>query len=120
MRVKGGPKTRARRKRVLKKASGYYGKRKNLFAVAKETVERGLAFSFRGRKERKRQYRGLWIARINAAARPLELSYSRLIHGLDLAGVEIDRRVLADLALNDPQGFAAVADVAKQALAKAA
>ena len=119
MRVKGGPKTRHRRKRILKRASGNYGARRKLFAVAKETVERGLAYAFAGRKQRKRQFRRLWIARINAAARPLELSYSRLIHGLDLAGVSIDRRVLADLALNDPAGFQAVAEVAKRALASA-
>lgn len=116
-RVKGGPKTRRRRKRILKQAKGFWGARRKLYAVARETVDRSLAYAYEGRKQRKRQFRQLWIARINAAARPLGLSYSRLVHGLSLAKVELDRRVLADLALNDPKGFAAVAEVAKQAAA---
>jgi len=116
-RVKGGSKTRARRKRVLKQAQGFFGARRKLYAVARETVDRGLAYAFEGRKQRKRQYRQLWITRINAAARIHDLSYSRLMDGLQKAGIELDRRVLADLAYGEPKGFAAVADLAKQALA---
>ncbi|HSI03343.1 MAG: 50S ribosomal protein L20 [Myxococcota bacterium] len=116
-RTKGGFKTRQRRKRVLKRAKGYYGARRKLFAVAKETVDRALAYAFSGRKEKKRQYRRLWITRINAAVRPLEMSYSRLINGLAKAGIQLDRRVLADLAVHDPKGFEAVAKKAKAALA---
>ena len=115
-RVKGGPKTRIRRKRVLKRAKGFFGARRKLYAVAKETVDRALAFAYQGRKQKKRQFRRLWISRINAAVRPLGLSYSRFVNGLDKANVEIDRRVLADLAVNDPKGFEAVANVAKQAV----
>ncbi len=115
-RTKGGFKTRQRRKKVLKKAKGYWGARHRLYASAKETLDRAMNFAFAGRKQRKRQYRGLWIARINAGVRPLELSYSRLIAGLKQARVELDRRVLADLAASDPSAFAAVAQVAKQAL----
>lgn len=116
-RVKGGPKTHWRRKRVLNRAKGFYGARRKLYGVARETVDRALAFAFAGRKQKKRQYRSLWIARINAAVRPAGLSYSRFINGLSRAGVEIDRRVLADLAIHDPKGFEAVANKAKQALA---
>jgi len=101
---------------VLKQAKGYWGARRKLYGVAKETVDRALAFAFAGRKQKKRQYRGLWVARLNAGVRPLELSYSRFIHGLHKAKVELDRRVLADLAQHDPQAFAAVAEVARQAL----
>lgn len=115
-RTKGGSKTRQRRKRVLGRAKGYYGARRKLFAVAKETVDRALAYAFSGRKEKKRQYRSLWITRINAAVRPLEMSYSRFIHGLQKAGIQLDRRVLADLAVHDPKAFAAVAAQAKAAL----
>ncbi len=114
-RVKGGPKTRWRRKRILKQAKGYFGARRKLYAVAKETVDRALAFAFVGRKQKKRQYRRLWITRINAAVRPHGMSYSRLIDGLNKAGVELDRRVLADLAIHDPSAFEAVTQVAKQA-----
>ncbi len=116
-RTKGGFKTRQRRKRVLGRAKGYYGARRKLFAIAKETVDRALAYAFSGRKEKKRQYRRLWITRINAAVRPLEMSYSRLINGLAKAGITLDRRVLADLAVHDPKGFEAVAKKAKAALA---
>lgn len=115
-RTKGGYKTRRRRKRVLKQAKGFWGARRKLYAVAKETVDRALVFAYEGRKQRKRQFRSLWIARINAAVRPLNLSYSRFISGLDRAGVELDRRVLADLAVRDPSTFAKVAEVAKQSL----
>lgn len=114
-RTKGGFKTRQRRKRVLARAKGYYGARRKLYAVANETVNRALAYAFSGRKERKRQYRSLWIARINAAVRPLGLSYSRFINGLSKAGIQLDRRALADLAIHDTAAFAAVADKAKAA-----
>jgi len=115
-RVKGGSKTRQRRKRVLKQAQGYFGARRKLYAVAKETVDRALAYAFAGRKQKKRQYRSLWISRINAAVRPHELSYSRFMQGLSKANVELDRRVLADLAITDPKGFEAVVNTAKAAL----
>ena len=115
-RAKGGFKTRQRRKRVIKRASGYYSARRKLYAVAKETVDRALQYAYIGRKLKKRNFRALWIQRINAAARPLGLSYSRLMHGLSAAGVELDRRVLADLAASDPAGFEAVVDVAKKQL----
>lgn len=115
-RTKGGPKTRWRRKRILKRAKGYFGARRKLFAVAKETVDRALAYAFAGRKQKKRQYRKLWITRINAAVRPLDLSYSRFINGLKRAKIDLDRRVLADMALRDPASFESVAKLAKQAL----
>jgi large subunit ribosomal protein L20 len=115
-RTKGGPKTRWRRKRVLKRAKGYYGARRKLFAPAKETVDRALAYAFSGRKQKKRQYRRIWVVRLNAAVRPLSLSYSRFINGLKRAHIEIDRRVLADIAMRDPETFKAVADAAKKAL----
>ena len=114
-RVKGGPKTRWRRKRVLKQAKGYWGARRKLYAVAKETVDRALAYAFEGRKQKKRAFRSLWVTRINAAVRPFDLSYSRFMHGLSTAGVELDRKVLADLAMNDPKGFETVVQVAKAA-----
>ena len=113
-RTKGGPKTRHRRKRVLKRAKGFWGARRKLYAVARETVDRALAYAFAGRKQRKRQFRSLWITRINAALRPLGISYSRFIGGLSSAGVELDRRVLADLALHDPTAFEAVVGLAKE------
>jgi large subunit ribosomal protein L20 len=113
-RTKGGSKTRLRRKRILKQAKGYWGARHRLFAVAKETVDRAMAYAFAGRKQKKRTYRRMWIVRINAALRPLEMSYSRFMHGLKKAGVELDRRALADMAVNQPSAFAAVAGVAKQ------
>ncbi len=114
-RTKGGFAPRRRKKAVLKKAKGFYGKRKNLYAVAKETVDRAQAFAFMGRKEKKRDYRALWIVRIGAAVRPHGMSYSRFISGLSRAGIELDRRVLADLALHDAAAFGAVVDAAKQA-----
>lgn len=117
MRVKGGPKTRARRKRVLDRAKGFYGGRRKNFREAKSNVDRALAYAYVGRKLKKRNYRSLWISRINAAVRPHEISYSRFMSGLRLAGVEMDRRVLANLALHDPAGFEAVVGVAKKALA---
>ena len=115
-RTKGGFRTRHRRKRVLKRAKGYWGARRKLYAVAKETVDRAMAFAFEGRKQKKRTFRSLWVTRINAAVRPHDLSYSRLMAGLKKANVELDRKVLADIAVNDPSAFEAVANVAKQAL----
>jgi large subunit ribosomal protein L20 len=116
-RTKGGYKTRQRRNRILKMAQGYWGARRKFYAVARETVDRALAYAFTGRKLKKRQFRALWIQRINAAVRPQGLNYSRFIHGLDKAGVELDRRALADLAATQPAAFCAVVDVAKAQLA---
>ena len=116
-RVKGAMKTRARHKKILKLAKGYRGARSNQYRVAKQSVMRALASSYAGRKERKRQMRQLWIARINAAARMNGLSYSKLMHGLKVAGVDMNRKMLAEMAVNDAAGFAAVAEVAKKALA---
>jgi large subunit ribosomal protein L20 len=112
-RTKGGPKTRHRRKRILKLAKGYWGARRKLYAVARETVDRALAYAFAGRKQKKRQYRRLWIARINAGLGS-QLSYSRFIHGLKQARIDLDRRALADLAANDPAAFARVVGMAKE------
>jgi large subunit ribosomal protein L20 len=116
-RVKRGFVARRRRKKVLKLAKGFVAGRRRMFRLAKETVERGLKYAYRDRRTKKRDFRKLWIARINAAARINGLSYSRLIHGLKLSNVELDRKVLADLAVFDPAGFAKVAEVAKSALA---
>jgi large subunit ribosomal protein L20 len=113
-RTKGGPKTRHRRKKILKLAKGYWGARRKLYAVAKETVDRALAYAFAGRKQKKRQYRRLWITRINAGLTQTELSYSRFIHGLKKAEIDLDRKVLAELALTDPQAFSQVVDLAKK------
>ena len=112
-RVKRGFKARHRRNKVLKLAKGYRGARSKLFRSATEAVDRALNYAFRDRRVKKRDFRALWITRINAAARINGLSYSKLIHGLKLAKVEIDRKVMADLAVSDPKGFAAIADVAK-------
>ena len=116
-RVKGGLGARKRHNRVLKLAKGYRGARSKQYRIAKQSVMRALASSYAGRKERKRQFRQLWIARINAAARMNGLSYSRLMHGLKLADVEINRKMLAEMAVNDADGFAALAEVAKKKLA---
>jgi large subunit ribosomal protein L20 len=112
-RVKRGFKARHRRNKVLKLAKGYRGARSKLFRSATEAVDRALNYAFRDRRVKKRDFRSLWIARINAAARINGLSYSKLIHGLKLAKVEIDRKVMADLAVSDPKGFTAIAAVAK-------
>lgn len=112
-RVKGGPKARRRHKRILKMAKGYYGSRRTMFYIANETVERALAYAFRDRKVKKRDFRKLWIARINAAARVNGMSYSVLMSGLKKKNVGLDRRALAALALTDPAGFSAVATLAK-------
>ena len=112
-RVKRGVAARRRKNRILKQAKGYRGGRGNLLKSAREAVERGWRYAYRDRKQRKRQFRGLWIARINAAARQHDLSYSRLIHGLKQAGVEVDRKILAELAIADPKAFGDLARLAK-------
>ena len=112
-RVKRGVAARKRRNRILHEAKGYYGARSKLFKTARETVEKGWRYAYRDRKQRKRTFRALWITRINAAARENGLSYSRLINGLKLANVEVDRKILAQLAVTDPQAFGALADLAK-------
>ena len=116
MRVKGGTVTRARRKRVMKLAKGYRGAKSRLFKTAKDQVMKSYVYAFRDRKVNKRKFRELWIARINAAARMNNISYSKLMHGLKLANIDINRKMLADLAVNDPKAFAAIADQAKHAL----
>ena len=116
-RIKGGLNAKKRLNRVLKLAKGYRGARSKQYRVAKQSVMRALATSYAGRKERKRQFRQLWIARINAAARLNGLSYSKFMYGLKQAEVELNRKVLADMAVNDPAGFATLAEVAKSKLA---
>lgn len=115
-RVKRGFKARHRRNRILKLAKGYRGARSKLFRSATEAVDRGLNYAFRDRRVRKRDFRALWIARINAAARENGLSYSRLIHGLKLAEVGLDRKIMAELAVTDPAAFTTVVDTAKAKL----
>lgn len=115
-RVKGGTVTRRRRKRVLKLAKGYYGSKRTLFKTAKQQVMKSGQYAYRDRRQKKREFRKLWIARINAAARMNDISYSRLMHGLKLAGVEVNRKMLADLAVNDEKAFSELADQAKSAL----
>lgn len=114
-RVKRGFKARHRRKKILKMAKGYIGARHRCFKQAKETVEKGLSYAFRDRKAKKRLYRGLWIIRVNAACRQNGLSYSRFINGLKKTGVDIDRKMLANLAVTDPGAFSALALKAKAA-----
>ena len=115
--IKGGLVAKKRHNRVLKLAKGYRGARSKQYRVAKQSVMRALATSYAGRKERKRQFRQLWIARINAAARLNGLSYSKFMYGLKLAEVQLNRKVLADMAVNDPAGFATLAEVAKSKIA---
>ena len=117
-RVKGGTTTHARHKKVIKAAKGYYGRRKSTFKVARQAVDKANQYATRDRKNRKRNFRALWIQRINAAVRAHDeaLTYSRFINGLSLAGIEVDRKVLADLAVNEPDAFAAIVDQAKGAL----
>ena len=112
-RIKGGMNAKEKHNRVLKLAKGYRGARSKQYRVAKQSVMRALASSYAGRKQRKRQMRQLWIARINAAARMNGLSYSKMMHGLKVAGVEINRKILADMAINDAEGFTALAELAK-------
>ena len=117
MRIKGGVNAKKKHNRVLKLAKGYRGARSKQYRVAKQSVMRALTESYKGRKERKRQFRQLWIARINAAARINGLSYSKLMHGLKVAGVDMNRKMLAELAVNDAAGFAKLAEIAKSKLA---
>jgi large subunit ribosomal protein L20 len=112
-RVKHAVATKRRKKKVLARAKGFWGARSRLYRTAQEAVNRAEAYAYRDRRVRKRDFRQLWIARINAAARINGLSYSRLIHGLDKAGVEVNRKVLADLAVSDPSAFSAIAEQAK-------
>jgi large subunit ribosomal protein L20 len=118
-RVKRGVVARARHKKVLDKAKGYYGARSKVYRVAKQAVTKAGQYAYRDRRQRKRQFRALWITRINAAARQNGLSYSRFMNGLSQAGVEIDRKVLADIAVHDAEAFAALAEQAKAQLAQA-
>ncbi|HMM63964.1 MAG: 50S ribosomal protein L20 [Mesorhizobium sp.] len=116
MRVKRGTVGHAKHKKVLKAAKGFYGRRKNTIRIAKQAVERSLQYAYRDRKNRKRNFRALWIQRINAAAREHGLTYGRLIDGLNKAGIEIDRKVLSDMAIHEPQAFAALVAKAKVSL----
>ena len=116
-RTKGGPKTRQRRKKRLKLAKGQYGAKSRLFRTATESVDKGQAYAYSGRKQRKRDFRQLWIARINAASRGLGLTYSKFMAGLKKAQIDIDRKVLADLAVNDPAAFGSIVEKVKAQLA---
>ena len=116
-RIKGGMNAKKKHNRVLKLAKGYRGARSKQYRVAKQSVMRALATSYAGRKQKKRQFRQLWIARINAAAIMNGLSYSKFMYGLKLAGVELNRKVLADMAINDAEGFATLAELAKSKVA---
>ncbi len=119
-RVKRGVVSHARHKKVLEKAKGFRGRRKNTIRIAKQSVERGLQFAYRDRRVRKRNFRALWIQRINAAARQQGLTYGNFMHGLRLANIELDRKVLAELAVNEEKGFKALVEQAKAALTKKA
>ena len=116
-RIKGGMNAKKKHNRVLKLAKGYRGARSKQYRVAKQSVMRALTSSYAGRKQKKRQFRQLWIARINAAARMNGISYSQMMHGLKVAGVDINRKMLAEMAVNDAQGFAALAELAKSKVA---
>ena len=116
-RIKGGLNAKKRHNRTLKLAKGYRGARSKQYRIAKQSVMRALTSSYAGRKQRKRQFRQLWIARINAAARMNGLSYSKFMYGLKLAGVEMNRKILADMAINDAEGFKTLAELAKSKLA---
>ena len=114
-RVKRGPKRKNKRRRILKLARGFWGKRSNSYRIAKQAVDRALAYAYRDRRQRKRQFRRLWITRINAAARLNGLSYNRLMDGLKKAGCGLDRKILADLAVHDAKAFSHLAELAKSA-----
>lgn len=116
-RIKGGVNAKKKHNRVLKLAKGYRGARSKQYRVAKQTVMKALATSYAGRKQRKRQFRQLWIARINAAARMNGLSYSKFMYGLKSADIDLNRKVLADMAVNDAEGFAKLCDIAKEKVA---
>lgn len=119
-RAKRGNKRLEKRKKILALAKGYRGTKSKLYRSAKESVERALNFAYTGRKLKKRDFRKLWIVRINAACRLNDMKYSQFVHGLNLAGIELDRKVLADMAVKQPEAFAAVATQAKNALSKQA
>jgi large subunit ribosomal protein L20 len=119
-RVKRGVTSKARHRKILRKAKGYYGARSKLYRTAKQAVIKAGQYAYRDRRQRKRQFRALWIARINAAARLHDLSYSRFINGLKRAQIDLDRKVLADIAVHDPAAFGAIAEQAKAGLAQAA
>ncbi len=119
-RVKRGATARRRRNRVLKEAKGFYGARRKTYKKANETLMRAWAFAYRDRRVKKRVMRRLWIVRINAAARQEGLSYSQFMHGLSKAGIELDRKVLADMAVSDPKGFGKIADMAREQLSQGA
>ncbi len=116
-RVKRGTKRRAKRKKILERASGYFLTKSKLYRSAREAVQRGLKFAFAGRRQKKRQFRAIWIVRIGAAAKLNGISYSQLINGLKKSGIELDRKILADMAVNDAAGFAKLAEQAKAAVA---
>jgi large subunit ribosomal protein L20 len=118
-RAKGAVPRNHRKKKIFKAAKGYFGGRKNLYRTAKDAVEKGWEHAYRDRRKKKRNFRQLWIARINAAAREHDLSYSRFIHGLSEAGVEMDRKALADVAVHSPEAFAALVAQAREGLARA-
>ncbi|DAB39984.1 MAG TPA: 50S ribosomal protein L20 [Sulfurovum sp. UBA12169] len=118
MRVKTGVVRHRRHKRLLKQARGFYSGRRKHFRKAKEQLERSLVYAYRDRRQKKRDFRRLWIIRINAAARLNDLNYSRFMHGLKLANIELDRKILADMAMNAPEAFTKVASASKAALAK--
>ena len=118
MRVKTGVVRHRRHKKLLKQARGFYSGRRKHFRKAKEQLERSLVYAYRDRRQKKRDFRKLWIVRINAAARLNDLNYSRFMHGLKLANIELDRKILADMAMNNPAAFTQVAEAAKAALAK--
>ncbi len=115
-RTKGGYVSRRRRNRVLKLAKGYFGSKHTLYKVANQQVMKSLTYAYRDRKRRKRDFRKLWIARINAAARLNGLSYNKLMHGLKLANIEINRKMLSEIAINDSQGFASICEAAQKCL----
>ena len=116
-RVKRGVTTHARHRKVIKAAKGYYGRRKNTFRIANQAVEKAGQYAYRDRRVRKRVFRGLWIVRINAAARECGLTYAQFIHGIARAGIALDRKVLADIAVRDPAGFKTLAETARAGLA---
>jgi large subunit ribosomal protein L20 len=119
-RVKRGVTSHAKHKKVLKAAKGFYGRRKNTIRIAKQAVEKAAQYAYRDRKRKKRTFRALWIQRLNAAVRPFGINYSRFIAGLDKAGIEVDRKVLSDLAITQPAAFEAIVEKAKAALPSAA
>ncbi|MCB1782824.1 MAG: 50S ribosomal protein L20 [Alphaproteobacteria bacterium] len=118
-RVKGGPRAHARHRKVINNAKGYYGRRKNCFRTAVQAVEKAGQYAYRDRRAKKRNFRALWIQRINAGARLHDLTYATFMHGLKLAGIDLDRKVLSDIAIREPEQFATIAKTAADALKKA-